>query len=79
MVAFSMHQRTSPDERSKEGSVTGVRCRVEVFLNDDVIIAWKMQHGRGKPMLSRVHLFSQWLGELIVAGLPDQTWQAAQS
>jgi len=43
MVDFSKHQRTSPKERSKESWVRGVRCRVEVFQSDDVIIPWKTE------------------------------------
>ena len=75
IVDFSKHQRTSPEERSKEGSVRGARCRAEVFQfqNDDVIIAWwKMPRGRGKHTVRSFsgRQFSQRLGELIVSGVP---------
>jgi len=48
MFKFSKHQIISPEKRSKEGSVRGVRCRAEVFQNDDVIIIWKTPHRRVK-------------------------------
>jgi len=48
MVDFTKHQRTPPEERSKEDSVRGVRCRAEGFQNDDVIIMWKIPHGERK-------------------------------
>jgi len=69
LFSASIMQGASPEERCNVGSVRGVRCRAEVFQNDEVIIAWKMPHGRGKTSFLGVRLFFQWLGELIIAML----------